>query len=441
MGMVVRTSTRRAPLSHAPSPAPKAKPYAVYFLCSALALLLGSMVPAIDQALEHEPRETMVTLAIALPPPAADVVDAGGAVAWQTVAIERGQTLGSLFADLGISANVMHRVLEVPEARQLATRLQPGSELAFDIGPDGSLRGLRFDQDESRRIELAVLPDGVEREVIERPTERRMMVAAGEIRSSLFADGARAGLGFGVMNEMVRALQYDIDFAQDLREGDRFEIVYEEIWREGQRLRDGGMLAVRFVNRGRETTALRFEREGRAGFFDPSGRPLERSFLRTPIEFARVTSGFGTRRHPVLNRIRMHRGVDYAAPIGTPIFAAGAGRVSFAGWQGGFGRTVILDHGNGITTLYAHMSRLGRYRVGQRVAQGTTIGYVGMSGLATGPHLHYEFRVRGVHKDPLKVTLPKPEPLAGPQLAEFRRATAPALANLERLGATTFAQR
>jgi murein DD-endopeptidase MepM/ murein hydrolase activator NlpD len=139
--------------------------------------------------------------------------------------------------------------------------------------------------------------------------------------------------------------------------------------------------------------------------------------------------------------MRMHRGVDYAAPTGTPIFAAGDGRVKFAGWQSGFGRTVILDHGNGITTLYAHMSRLGPYRVGQRVRQGTTIGFVGMSGLATGPHLHYEFRVRGVHKDPLRVTLPKPEPLQGPALAEFRRATAPVLAQLERIEGVQLAGR
>ena len=163
--------------------------------------------------------------------------------------------------------------------------------------------------------------------------------------------------------------------------------------------------------------------------------------MRTPIEFARLSSGFGARRHPVLNRMRMHNGVDYAAPVGTPIFSAGDGRVSFAGWQNGYGRTVVVDHGNGITTLYAHMSRMGSYRVGQRVRQGTTIGYVGMSGLATGPHLHYEFRVRGSHKDPLKVTLPKPEPLVGPALAQFRRTTAPVLAQLQRIDGAQLASR
>jgi murein DD-endopeptidase MepM/ murein hydrolase activator NlpD len=315
----------------------------------------------------------------------------------------------------------------------MATRLRVGSELAFEIGADGELKGLRFDQDESKRVQLAVSEAGIEREVIERPMERRVVIAGGTIRSSLFADGAKAGLSAAVMNDMVKALQYDIDFAQDLREGDAFQIVYEELWREGERLRDGGVVAVNFINQGKPYTAVRFEHNGQQEFFDLDGRPLRKSFMRTPIEFARLSSGFGARRHPILGRMRMHKGVDYAAPTGTPIFAAGDARVKFAGWQNGYGRTVILDHGNGITTLYAHMSRLGSYRVGQRVQQGRTIGYVGTSGLSSGPHLHYEFRVNGVHRNPLTVTMPKPEPLTGPALAEYRRATAPALAQLKRI--------
>jgi murein DD-endopeptidase MepM/ murein hydrolase activator NlpD len=402
-------------------------------LAAGLAVALGSIVPALDGAIERQGDVARVTQAIALPPPAAAAPTDAPRRDWQTVRIASGQTLGSVFADLGLPASDMHRVLAVPEANQMASRLKVGSELAFEIGADGELKGLRFDPDESRRVQLALTEDGIEREVIERPVEHRIMVAGGTIKSSLFADGAKAGLGAGVMNDMVKALQYDIDFAQDLREGDTFQIVYEEIWREGERVRDGGVVAVNFVNQGKPYTAVRFERDGKAEFFDLDGRPLRKSFMRTPIEFARLTSGFGARRHPVLGRMRMHRGVDYAAPVGTPIFAAGDARVKFAGWQNGYGRTVVLDHGNGITTLYAHMSRLGKYRVGQRVQQGTTIGYVGASGLATGPHLHYEFRVNGVHRNPLTVTMPKPEPLTGPALAEFRRATAPALAQLKRI--------
>ena len=419
--------------------APAAPRVLAIAVAGVLLATIGSIVPALDRALRADEAPATTTLAVALPPP--PVAAVAPKEDWRTVRVQPGQTLGSLFADLGLPASTMHRMLEVPEATQLASRLKVGSELAFDIGPDGQLRGLRFDADETRRIHLAMDGGDVRREVIERPVETRVVVAGGQIRSSLFADGARAGLSAGVMNEMVKALQYDIDFGQDLREGDSFQIVYEELWREGERLRDAGVVAVNFVNQGRTFTALRFQRDGQAEYFDLEGRPLRKSFMRTPIEFARLTSGFGARRHPVLNRMRMHKGVDYAAPIGTPIFAAGEGRVRFAGWQNGYGRTVVLDHGNGITTLYAHMSRLGAYRVGQRVRQGTTIGYVGMSGLATGPHLHYEFRVGGVHKDPLKVTLPKPEPLRGPVLAEFRRATAPALAQLKRVEGVQLADR
>jgi len=433
-------------LSSASRLASKAPTIAVVALIGTLALAIGSIVPALDRAIDAQLSPERVTHALALPAQPVAVTGPGeqAAVAgidWQTVRIASGETLGSVFADLDLPATVLHRVLEVPEANQLASRLQVGSELAFDIGPEGELRGLRFDQDESRRIHLAVKAGGVEREVIERPVETRTVVAGGEIRSSLFADGAKVGLSTTVMSEMVKALQFDIDFGQDLREGDRFQIVYEERWREGERLRDGGVVAVNFINQGRTFTAVRFEQEGASEYFDLQGRPLRRSFMRTPIEFARLTSGFGARRHPVLNRMRMHNGVDYAAPVGTPIFSAGDGRVSFAGWQNGYGRTVVVDHGNGITTLYAHMSRMGGYRVGQRVRQGTTIGYVGMSGLATGPHLHYEFRVRGSHKDPLKVTLPKPEPLVGPALAQFRRTTAPVLAQLQRIDGVQLASR
>jgi len=420
-------------LSNARRLAPKAPRALPIALAGALAVLLGSIVPALDSAMDREAQPERVTQAIALPPPPAATATSAPRNDWQTVRIASGQTLGSVFADLGLPASTMHRVLEVPEASQMATRLRVGSELAFEIGADGELKGLRFDQDESKRVQLAVSEEAIEREVIERPMERRVVIAGGTIRSSLFADGAKAGLSAAVMNDMVKALQYDIDFAQDLREGDAFQIVYEELWREGERLRDGGVVAVNFINQGKPYTAVRFEHNGQSEFFDLDGRPLRKSFMRTPIEFARLSSGFGARRHPILGRMRMHKGVDYAAPTGTPIFAAGDARVKFAGWQNGYGRTVILDHGNGITTLYAHMSRLGSYRVGQRVQQGRTIGYVGTSGLSSGPHLHYEFRVNGVHRNPLTVTMPKPEPLTGTALAEYRRATAPALAQLKRI--------
>jgi murein DD-endopeptidase MepM/ murein hydrolase activator NlpD len=171
-------------------------------------------------------------------------------------------------------------------------------------------------------------------------------------------------------------------------------------------------------------------RNGKAEYFTGDGRPLKKSFIRMPIPYARLTSGFGARRHPVLGRMRMHKGVDYAAGTGTPIMAAGDARVVSAGWQGGYGNAVVLDHGRGYTTLYGHMSRVGKIKRGQRIAQGTVIGYVGSTGMSTGPHLHYEFRINGVHRNPLSITMPPPEPLSGVALAQFRQQTSVALARI-----------
>ena len=187
------------------------------------------------------------------------------------------------------------------------------------------------------------------------------------------------------------------------------------------------MLAATFTMDGQLKSAFRHLRNGKAEYFTPDGRSLKRPFIRMPIPYARLSSGSGGRRHPVLGRMRMHKGVDYAAGTGTPIQAAGDARVEFVGRKGGYGNAVILNHGGGKTTLYGHMSRFAKIRAGQRVAQGTIIGYVGSTGMSTGPHLHYEFRINGVHMNPLKMTLPPPEPLNGAALVAFKNETHRAL--------------
>jgi murein DD-endopeptidase MepM/ murein hydrolase activator NlpD len=186
-------------------------------------------------------------------------------------------------------------------------------------------------------------------------------------------------------------------------------------------------------------SGFRFERGGKPEYFTAEGRPLKKTFIRMPIPYARLTSSFGTRRHPVLGRTRMHKGVDYGAGTGTPIMAAGDARVQFVGWKGGYGRAVILDHGRGYTTLYGHMSRFGKEKVGQRIPQGTVIGYVGSTGLATGQHLHYEFRINGVHRNPLSITMPPPEPLSGAALASFRAQAGSAIARIQKVERVIYA--
>jgi murein DD-endopeptidase MepM/ murein hydrolase activator NlpD len=267
-------------------------------------------------------------------------------------------------------------------------------------------------------------------------------VAHGVVSSSLFQAGDRAGLSDTMVLKLATAFGYDIDFAQDLREGDSFSVVYDDLYREGERLRDGDIIAATFINQGKRYTAIRYTNaDGETMYYDENGRALRKSFLRTPVEFTRISSTFSTgRMHPILGRMRAHKGVDYAAPSGTPIRAAGDGRITFRGWKSGYGNFVIVQHNKDISTAYGHMSRFAREKVGDRVRQGQVIGYVGMTGLATGPHLHYEFRVDGQHRNPLTVTLPPAQPLPASQLAQFRRQSAPMLARLTALDSIQLAR-
>ncbi len=225
-----------------------------------------------------------------------------------------------------------------------------------------------------------------------------------------------------------------MDFALDIRKGDSFSVVYEEEYLDGNKYQDGNILAARFTNQGRTFTALRYtDSKGNTGYFTPEGRSMRKAFLRTPVEFARISSHFNLkRRHPVLHRIRAHKGTDYAAPRGTPIRSAGDGKIIHAGRKGGYGNVVIIKHGNRYTTLYAHMKGFSRgIKRGRYVKQGQTIGYVGSSGLATGPHLHYEFRVNGAPKDPVRVKLPQAEPIKRSERARFEEFAKTLMAQLE----------
>jgi murein DD-endopeptidase MepM/ murein hydrolase activator NlpD len=273
----------------------------------------------------------------------------------------------------------------------------------------------------------------VRESVAERALQRRVGSASGTITHSLFGAGEKAGLDDSVILKMAEVFGYDIDFAQDIRRGDHFAVIYDEVYRDGERLRSGDILAATFVNGGKRYVALRHpQADGTPGYYDAEGRPLKKAFLRSPVEFSRISSRFSSaRRHPILGSTRAHRGVDYAAPKGTPIRTAGNGRVVFRGWKSGYGNCVIVQHANNVTTLYGHMSRFAAGRgLGTKVSQGEVIGYVGMTGLATAPHLHYEFRVGGVHRDPLTVPLPKAEPLGPGELLAFHRSSAPVMARL-----------
>ena len=319
--------------------------------------------------------------------------------------------------------------------------LRPGDELNIQHD-DGSLVSLYRELDLTSALRVSRASGGYRAEIIERPIEIRQRRAYGRIDSSLFESASAAGLRDKLTMNLAGIFAWDIDFVLDIRIGDDYYILYEEIYQDGEFVTDGEIVAAEFNNNGRTFQAIRFvDKDGRSDYFTPEGESVRKAFVRAPVDFTRISSSFNPRRrHPVLNTIRAHRGVDYAAPKGTPIKAAGDGKVIFRGRKGGYGNAVILQHGGNITTLYAHMSSFAKSaRVGRRVRQGQVIGFVGSTGLATAAHLHYEYRLNGVHRNPRTVPLPKADPIKDEYRREFLAQAAPILEELQRYKRTQIA--
>lgn len=350
------------------------------------------------------------------------------------VIVARNDTLERIFRNLELSLTDLASLRATPELRAHLDRLHPGELLRISTRA-GEFFGLERRLSASETLKVVRETDGFATDLIENPIERVPRTAVGEIRSSLFQAAAAAGVHDATAMKIAEIFAWDIDFVLDIQPGDRFTVTYEQLSQDGDALGDGDVLAVEFVNRGQVYRAVRYAApDGSVGYYTPEGRSLRKAFIRAPVEFTRISSRFNpNRRHPVLNRMRAHRGVDYAAPIGTPVRAAGDGRVRFVGWKGGYGKVVELEHAGQVRTVYGHLSRFARgLDRGDRVRQGEVIGHVGMTGLATGPHLHYEYLHRGVHKDPQKVPLPKASPVPASLLADFRSRTGPLLASLAR---------
>ncbi len=353
------------------------------------------------------------------------------------VIVDNNDTLDRIFRRLELDLADLASLRALPGLRTQMDKLRPG-ELVKLVHSEGELLALERQLSDSETLKVTRDAAGFDAVVLESPLDVRVTTTQGVIRSSLFQATSDAGVGDNLALQLASIFAYDIDFVLEIRPGDRFVVTYEQIWQNGQRLKDGNILAVKFINQGREYRAVRFIRDddgdrGQADYYTPDGRSLRKAFLRAPLQFSRVSSRFNpTRRHPVLNRIRAHKGVDYAAPIGTPVRAAGDGRVRFVGRQGGYGNVIELEHSQGVVTVYGHLSRFAaNVRRGARVEQGQVIGFVGRTGLATGPHLHYEYRVNGIHKDPQTVPLPKAEPVPATMLAEFHAQTATLNASLD----------
>ncbi|MBU1332446.1 MAG: peptidoglycan DD-metalloendopeptidase family protein [Gammaproteobacteria bacterium] len=360
----------------------------------------------------------------------------------KVVRVANGDTLSTVFAKVGLSANTLHDVLSSSKDAKQFSRLKVGQDLAFTLTADGQLQSLssKLDALESIRLEKAESGYAFERELIK--PDVRSVYSHGVIDSSLFVAAKRAGLPHNLTMDLANVFGYDIDFAMDIREGDEFEVIYEEKVVGDKRVGSGDILSARFTNRGKTYTAVRYtDKQGNTSYYNADGTSMRKAFIRTPVDFARISSRFSNgRRHPILNKIRAHKGVDYAAPRGTPIKAAGDGKVILAGRKGGYGNTVVIQHGRSYRTLYAHMQGFAKgVRNGSSVKQGQIIGYIGTTGLSTGPHLHYEFQVNGTHVDPLSQKLPMADPIAKSEKARFMQLSTPLMARMDQEKSTMLA--
>jgi murein DD-endopeptidase MepM/ murein hydrolase activator NlpD len=405
-------------------------------------LLVGTTLPLLAAAVSYilmrgpavdAPRSVDLTALVATSPAAAaEPVDTGPDSV--EVTVQRDDTLDQIFRSVGIDLGTLAELRSRPEVGRALDVLRPGDIITL-THLDGALQSLNRQISNTLTLSVSRAGDGFAVNYIENPLETEIVGHRARIESSLFEAGQKAGMSSRTIMTLANQIfGWDIDFALDIRAGDEFGVLYEQEYQDGRYVTDGRVLAAEFVNQGKTHRAVWFEsQDGEVkGYFTPEGHGMRKAFLRAPLDFTRISSTFNLhRRHPILGIVRAHVGVDYAAPVGTPIWAAGSGRVQFAGRKGGYGNVVIIDHGKGISTLYGHMSRFARsMHAGSQVGQGDTIGFVGATGAATGPHLHYEYRIDGVHKNPATIALPRTE-IPGQYLTEFRSQAEVALARLE----------
>jgi murein DD-endopeptidase MepM/ murein hydrolase activator NlpD len=334
---------------------------------------------------------------------------------------QRADTIAEFIARLGVADPRIARLRSLRE-------LRPGTFVSAEVGAAGDLISLTWLSGRDTLVRIAPDRDGYARSESLAPLQTRLAMKSGVIRNSLFGASDEAGVPDNVAMQLADVFAGDIDFHRDLRKGDRFNVVYEVYSLNGRAVRSGRVVAAEFVNQGRSFKAVRYG----TSYYTPEGKSLRKAFLRSPLEFSRVSSGFGMRKHPLFKTWMAHKGIDYRAPIGTRVRATGDGVVEFVGVKGGYGNAVVLRHRGQYSTIYAHLSRFpsGLHR-GQRVSQGDIIGFTGQSGWATGPHLHYEFLVAGQARNPLSIAMPSANPVPADKLAEFTSEVAPLLARLE----------
>lgn len=405
------------------------------WLAAAIAAPLFGVVAAFG-TVHQEPDAVPLQVVIEpLSPSPTRIGESGLTIYFQEGVFRRNETPAALLGRLGADEADAEVIRRSPRAMRPFRLLLPGTSVQAKVDQAGKLRSLWYLTDRDTVLSLDRVGEGFQTLEQQAELTRGIEMKSGEIRTSLFAATDAAGIPDGVAIQLADIFGGDVDFQRDLRRGDRFAVVFETVRFDGRAVRSSRVLAAEFSNRKRTFRAVWFQdASGRGGYYTPEGENLRKVFLRSPLEFSRVTSGFGFRRDPILQQWRTHQGVDYGAPTGTKVRATGDGVVAFAGRRSGYGNLVVLRHHGGYSTYYAHLRDLARgLKPGKRVGQGETIGYVGQTGWATGPHLHYEFRVHDQNRNPLTMTFQPAQPLLAIELPRFKRAADPLLARLDLL--------
>jgi murein DD-endopeptidase MepM/ murein hydrolase activator NlpD len=345
---------------------------------------------------------------------------------------QRGDTVAGFLSRLGIADLEATRLGRLRAIHQL----RPGLLVRAEVSAAGAPKNLSFLTGRETLVQVVAEGDEFRAGEYPAPFDTRVTMKSGTVRTSLFAATDAAGIPDSIGMQLADIFGGDVDFYRDLRKGDRFTVVYEEQRLAGAAVRSGRVLAAEFVNNGKSYRAIYYGK----GYYTPNGSSLRKAFLRNPLEFSRVSSGFGMRMHPIAKGWRKHEGIDYAAPLGTRVRAVGDGVIEFAGVKGGYGNAVIVRHNGQYTTTYAHLSRFAAgIRRGMRVTQGDAVGFVGQTGWATGPHLHYEFRIAGQARNPFSIAMPAAVPVPAHELAAFREEAAPLIARLDLLANSNLA--
>jgi len=341
---------------------------------------------------------------------------------WKIVSVKSGDSLSTVFQRAGMNTKEVHNLIHSSKEAQTLTTINPGQQVAFLIGEDKQLQKVKLIKNPLESIEFTKNQTGYTFEKLQRIPDVTYNFAKITIDSSLFQSANKAAVPDSLAMELVSVFGWDVDFALDIHDGDTFNFVYEERMLDGKKIGNGDIVAAEFNKKGVRYQAVRYtDQTGNSRYFTPTGMSMRKEFLRTPVDFAQISSPFNLNRmHPILHKIRAHKGTDYAAPMGTPVRATGNGRVTYAAWKGGYGNVIQIQHGQIYETVYGHLSRYARgIKEGSKVTQGQIIGYVGMTGLATGPHLHYEFHVNGEVKNPVKVKFANSSPISTSERPRF----------------------